>query len=217
MELAEKTPLSRHPGVMNRFRARRMELFLRLAGPVPRPATLLDLGGTSDFWRGQVPEGISLSVLNLFEQEPVAGVRVVVGDACNLARFESGSFDIVFSNSVLGHVGGWERQRRLAGEVRRVGRRYFVQTPNQSFLIDWRTLMPFFHWLPPAKQAWVLQRIPVGRYKRVRDPQSALQLATRVRNVTLQELREMFPEATVVSERVLGLTKSFMVHHGFEA
>jgi hypothetical protein len=191
-----------------------MDLFLRLAGRVPKPATLLDLGGTPNFWRGQVPEGVSLTVLNLVEQEPLAGMTVVVGDACDLTRFESKSFDIVFSNSVLSFVGGWERQRQMAGEVRRVGWRFFVQTPNQSFPIDRRTLMPFFHWLPPSKQAWVLQRISVGRYKRVRDPQLASHLTTRVRDVTRRELRELFPEGTMVAERVLGLTKSFMVHYG---
>ena len=66
-------------------------------------------------------------------------------------------------------------------------------------------------------QAWFFQRIRVGRYQRVHDPAAAAELAVRVRNITRSELRTLFPEATIVSERVCGLTKSFTVHHGFDS
>ena len=158
-----------------------------------------------------------MTVVNVFDQKPFEGVEVVIGDATSLAGFANNSFDIVFSNSVLGHVGGWARQQQMAAEVRRVGRRYFVQTPNHRFPLDWRTMVPFFHWLAPSMQAWFFQRIRVGRYQRVHDPAAAAELAVRVRNITRSELRTLFPEATIVSERVCGLTKSFMVHHGFDS
>ena len=196
------------------FRERRMEFFLRLSAEISRPVTLLDVGGTCAFWRDRVPEGFQLTILNVFDQDPVSNVRVVTGDACDLGSFSDKSFDIVFSNSVLGHVGGWDRQMKMAREIRRVGRKYFVQTPNQRFPLDWRTLVPFFHWLPPTTQAWFLQRCRIGRYERVSDPQEALHLASRVRNVTRKEIRLLFPEGAIVSERALGLTKSFFVYSG---
>lgn len=198
-----------------RFRDRRMETFLHLMERVPRPATLLDVGGTSAFWRGRLPEGVSLTLINVDDQEPPAGGCALVGDACDLSRFADRSFDVVFSNSVLGHVGQLERQMRMAEEVRRVGVRYFLQTPNQGFPIDWRTMAPCFHWLRPSAQAWCLQRMRVGRYGRVCDADEAMHLATRVRNVSRSELRAMFPDAVMAPERVLGLAKSFVVHHGF--
>jgi hypothetical protein len=199
-----------------RFRERRMQLFSDFASRIPKPATLLDIGGTVDFWRGRIPEGCSLTIINLFDQQPVQGEEVLVGDGCDLARFENNSFDCVFSNSVLCLVGERARQSQMAGEIRRVARRYFVQTPNHNFPLDWRTLVPFFHWLPPSVQAWCFQRMPVGRYKKVHDADVALELATRVRDVTRSELRSLFPDGTIVSERLFGLTKSFMVHRGFE-
>ena len=199
----------------NYFRERRMRLFLDFVDRVPRPAKLLDVGGTLEFWRENTPNGVSLTLVNVFEQEPLEGVTLIVGDACDLTQFSDKSFDMVFSNSVLGHVGGWQRQQQMASEIRRVGCRYFVQTPNQGFPVDWRTLMPFFHWLSPPAQAWCLRRFRVGRYRRTVNTDKAMNLATRVRNVNRREIGELFPEGKIISERVMGFTKSFMVHHGF--
>jgi len=160
---------------------------------------------------------LALTLINVMEQQPLPTVKVIVGDACDLGRFADRSFDIVFSNSVLGHVGGWERQKQMAGEIRRVGQRYFVQTPNQRFPIDWRTLVPFFHWLSPSVQSWWLQTIPIGRYGRAANADEAMILATRVRNLVSREVQELFPEAEVLRERVLGFTKSFIAFHGFDS
>jgi hypothetical protein len=199
-----------------KFRERRVELFSDLVSRIPKPATVLDVGGTVDFWHGCIPEGCALTIINLFDQQPMPGVEVLIGDGCDLGCFENKSFDCVFSNSVISLVGVQARQSQLAGEIRRVGRRYFVQTPNQNFPLDWRTLMPFFHWLPPSLQAWCFQRMPVGRYKKVGDADAALELATRVRDLKRSQLQSLFPEGTIASERFFGMTKSFIVHHGFK-
>ncbi len=204
-----------HDTASHKFRNRRMQRFFSLASNVPRPARLLDVGGTADFWCGRIPAGLSITLLNLFPQEPVNGMEVVVGDGCDLSRYGTKSFDIVFSNSVLCLVGGWERQKQMASEIQRVGRRYFVQTANQDFPLDWRTLVPFFHWLPARAQAACFRRIPVGRYKRAPDDTVAMELATRVRDLKRAELQQLFPDGKIVAERVVGLSKSFMVHHGF--
>lgn len=211
------TDMKTQPNALGKnFRNRRFQLFAGLCAELPRPFTLLDVGGTVEFWQDVVAQlGCELTVINIFEQRPAAGITVLLGDACDLSRFGDKSFDVVFSNSVIGHVGGWEQQQKMAREVRRVGRRYFLQTPNQGFPVDWRTLMPFFHWLSPAAQAWWFQKIPVGRYRRAKSREEALHLATRVRNLNRHEMLTMFPDATLVPERVAGFTKSFIVHHGF--
>lgn len=216
--IAGGTVAQQHDQVSGQFRERRMNFFLNRIRNIPRrPARILDLGGTMDFWQRQPkPEGFSITVLNVFEQSPVAGVEVVLGDACDLGRYPDKFFDVVFSNSVIGHVGDWERQQQMAREIRRVARRYFVQTPNQDFPVDWRTLVPFFHWLSPQAQAWWFQRVPVGRYRRVQDAAEAFHLASRVRNLNRAEVQELFPEAKIFEERVAGLVKSFIIHHGFD-
>jgi SAM-dependent methyltransferase len=77
----------------------------------------------------------------------------VQGDACALP-FADGAFDVVFSNAVIEHVGGGERQRRFVSEALRVGRRVFITTPNRRFPVEVHTRLPLVHWLPePAAHA----------------------------------------------------------------
>ena len=200
-------------------RQRRHAFFLQLLQGVARPLSILDVGGLLEYWRGvdfRALGDVRVVLLNLPPAKAVPPpFTAVVGDACDLSRYGDGQFDVAFSNSVLGHVGDFEAQRRMAAEIRRVGRRYFVQTPNPGFPIDWRTLVPGFHRLPVEAQAWCLQRFPVGLYPRIVDAAGALELASRVRSVSRCELDVLFPGATVVPERFCGWPKSFMVFDGF--
>lgn len=41
-------------------------------------------------------------------------------------------FDLVYSNSVIEHLGTWEKQQAFAAEARRVGRGYWIPTPGQG-------------------------------------------------------------------------------------
>jgi SAM-dependent methyltransferase len=74
-------------------------------------------------------------------------VRLHVGDGCALP-FDDRSFDIVFSNAVIEHVGDSARQRRFLAELCRVSDRVFISTPARSFPVELHTLVPFAHWLP---------------------------------------------------------------------
>jgi hypothetical protein len=193
--------------------------FVRLLSGLQRPLSILDVGGSYDYWQqlGCADLGeVRVTLLNTYVQPDLPAPFVsVVGDARDLSRYADYSFDVVFSNSVIGHVGTFVDQQRMAAELRRVGRRYFVQTPNQGFPIDWRTLVPFFHFLPATAQAWCFHHFRVGAYERVADRAQCLNLATRIRNIRWKELAVLFPGAVVVAERFFGLTKSFMIHGGF--
>src|SRR2546423_13369969 len=103
---------------------RRMSFFRSLLDPVPRPLRLLDVGGSRWFWSqwGFNEPGLEIVLLNADPDEPGA----TVGDARALP-FPDKSFDVVFSNSVIEHVGLLPDQMRMASEIRRVGKRYFVQ------------------------------------------------------------------------------------------
>ena len=196
-------------------RRRRNALLVRLLKPLKRPLSILDVGGTIEYWRTmELPSGSASQIvlLNTFEQPANAPFEAVVGDACDLSRYNDRQFDLVFSNSVIGHVGSFSDQHRMAREIRRVGKYFFLQTPSHGFPLDWRTLVPFFHFLPAETQAWCFEHFSVGTYSRARSSAEALHLATRVRNIRRRELALLFPQANVVNERVLGLTKSFMIH-----
>src|SRR5262245_54333751 len=72
--------------------------------------------------------------------------RVVAGDPL---PFADGAFDVAFSNAVIEHVGGTDRQRRFAQEALRVAKRVFLVTPNRLFPVETHTGLPLVHYLPP--------------------------------------------------------------------
>lgn len=202
--------LARH---IARGRRRRFYLFLQHA-PRARPLRVLDVGGTWAYWASMpwaylTPGTIEL--LNQFPQDVPPPFTAVVGDARDLSRYPDEAFDFVLSHSVIGHVGSFEDQERMAHELLRVGRCIVLQTPNQDFPIDWRTLVPAFHWLPLTWQAWCLTYSRVGAYPRAATPGDAWAQATHVRNLRKSELQQLFPGATIHHERVCGWTKSFVV------
>jgi hypothetical protein len=51
-------------------------------------------------------------------------------------------YDIAFSNSVIEHVGDWERQAAFASEIRRVGKNLWIQTPAKECPIEPHYLAP---------------------------------------------------------------------------
>lgn len=123
--------------------------FRELISVLKRPVRVLDIGGTQAFWEiGGLAEdqGIHLTLLNLTKESSTRLNFVsMLGDGRDLSAFEDGSFDVVFSNSVIEHLGQHEDQRRMAREIQRVGKRYFIQTPNKSFPIEPHFLFPLIN------------------------------------------------------------------------
>lgn len=205
-----------------RFRARRFALLSGLLDRLPRPWRLLDVGGTPGYWRDmgfRVPDGCEITILNLgAERERIAeGIVTTPGDARAL-EYGNASFDVVFSNSVIEHLGTHEAQRSMAREVMRVGRRYFVQTPNFWFPVEPHFLVPAFQWLPRQARIAIVERFRPGWYGRdVRARADAERVVDEIRLLTRREMRRLFPDATVVTERALGLPKSFVAYAGWDA
>ncbi len=192
------------------FRQRRYQILVNLLSDIGRPLSILDVGGTVEFWLNYDYRNLGdvrITLLNIFDQRDLpCGFKSVVGDARNLSIYKSKVFDLVFSNSVIGHVGSLEEQRKMANEIMRVGKRIFLQTPNKNFPIDWRTLVPFFHFLPIKYQAWCFRHFRVGMYKRVANYESSMHLTSRIRTLTRYELIQLFPASTLISDRFLCFT-----------
>ncbi len=64
--------------------------------------------------------------------------------------FNDKEFDVCWSNAVLEHVGGPERQLIFLKEIARVSRRAFITTPNRFFPIEVHTRTPFLHYFPKS-------------------------------------------------------------------
>lgn len=203
-----------------RLRRTRLRLFYSLLARLENPVHILDVGGTEDFWRlAGVPAGkeVSITLLNL-DRLPTTlpNVTSIAGDARDL-RFPDSGFDVVFSNSVIEHVGGPEDQRKMADEVRRVGKRHFIQTPNKYFPIEPHFMFPFYQFLPKSLQIRLLQRFTLGWIKRTPDRGEAGRLIAGIRLLDKSEFKALFPDSRIFEEKFLGLTKSFVAYAGWES
>ena len=199
----------------SRLRRRRFRIVEAELAPLAAPARVLDVGGTAGFWRSLSRDlaDLELTVVNADPSHAAVGsVTVQPGDARAMPEFAAGSFDLVFSNSVIEHVGDLADQQAMADEVRRIGRRWVVQTPCRWFPIEPHFLFPYFNLLPLAAQVFLLQHLRLGWAKRpIADHDAAVAKARSVRLVPLRDLRRMFPDADIRRERVLGLTKSYVL------
>jgi len=132
-----------------KFLSARFDFFLKLLTDLERPIKVLDVGGTIIHWQKidfSSLGDIEVRLLNILPQQEVeAPFFSVVGDGRDLSRYADQEFDLVYSNSVINMVDNFADQKQMAQEIRRVGKRYFVQTPNHRFWLDWRTMVPFFH------------------------------------------------------------------------
>src|SRR5277367_2097926 len=103
-----------------RFRRRRMARFFALFSP-SQEVQLLDIGGTPQTWRTESEHSpqFSVTLINIRSNGQIEGDRFtsIEGDATELP-FADNAFDIAFSNSVIEHVGTWEKQQAFAHEAR---------------------------------------------------------------------------------------------------
>ena len=186
-------------------RAKRMREFEQRMRPTAQPR-IIDLGGTPEVWR-YIREPLDITIVNLpgeTGQEMPSHHRVefIEGDACNLPQFEDGCFDLVFSNSVIEHVGDDHKQEHFAAEVRRLGKSYWVQTPSKWFPIEAHTGMPLWWFYPePARQFFL------KRWHRSLPAWSDSMAATRV--LSRQRMQNLFPGARIYTETVVGVPKSY--------
>jgi SAM-dependent methyltransferase len=200
----------------SKMRRSRFTFFLDLLESVPKPISILDVGGTQIFWEmmGFTSSGqIRITLLNL-ELPQVDGSNFLglVGDATNLSAIRDQQFDVVFSNSVIEHVGDFEQQRCMASEIRRVGKRYFVQTPNYYFPIEPHYLFPAFQWLPESVRVGLIRHFDLGHIKRITDPTEAQEQVRSIRLLKRNELLKLFTDCNLYEEKFLGLVKSFVVY-----
>jgi hypothetical protein len=201
------------------MRTRRFRRFEELADRFSWPLRILDVGGTNEYWEmcgwAGRPE-IHITAVNLAgEEKRHENIDIVAGDATDLGQYGDGSFDIAFSNSVIEHLFTRENQVKMAREMVRVGRAYYCQTPNYWFPMEPHFHFPGWQWLPVPLRVAILRRRDCGFRPRTPDREAALESVREIRLIGRRELRRLFPEAELVAERFLGLTKSWTAIGGF--
>jgi hypothetical protein len=194
-----------------RMRARRWEVF-RGAFPDIGTMSVIDLGGTVETWLRAPVRPARVHVVNL-EQHPTEvpdWIRADYGDACDLPEQILGArYDLVYSNSVIEHVGGYAQRARFAGAVHSLADRHWVQTPYRYFPIEPHWLFPGFQFLPLKVRAQLARRWPLA-HSRAGDTTEGLRSALGTELIGRAEMEYYFPRSRVISEHLAGLVKSLI-------
>jgi methyltransferase family protein len=117
--------------------------------------------------------------------------------------FREGEFDIVFSNAVLEHVGSRASQAAFVRELGRVGKAFFITTPDRLFPFEHHTGLPFLHYLPPTAFRGIIAKTRYAHWA----------LESNLNILTAGELAALFPrDATVDIHRIrlLGLPSNLV-------
>jgi Methyltransferase domain len=181
-----------------------------------KPGTrVLDLGGGPSIWES-VSVPLDITILNLpggvasFELSSFnVGIHkftYVEGDACNVHQFADRSFDLAFSNSVIEHVGGDDKQAAFAREVVRLGKSYWVQTPSAWFPIEAHTGIPFYWFYPESARAWLSRR------SQRKLPAWWTEYIAQTRVLSRRRMVDLFPNARIDVEFLFGLPKSYVAY-----
>jgi hypothetical protein len=195
------------------FRSKRLRLLYNLF-PIGSSTKVLDVGGAPYFW--ELVNQLKLpfpdvTILNLHGpgKQPSAQLKWVIADGTRLP-FHDQSFDLIFCNSVIEHAGDWNSQILFAEEIRRVGRRYFVQTPARNFPVEPHLLAPFVHWFPRKIQEKLVPYV-TGWGLITRPNQKEVQLfLDHIRLLNQKEMIHLFPDAEMVVERFFFVPKSLI-------
>jgi hypothetical protein len=118
--------------------------------------------------------------------------RYAVFDGCTLP-FPDQSFDLVFSNAVIEHILGPGRQKQFAREVMRVGKSWFVTTPNYWYPFESHYHLPFIQFLPQAAQR---------EYNRLLGTHIPKGTVQELALLSARQLRALFPNAHIAKVRV---------------
>ncbi|WP_448600205.1 class I SAM-dependent methyltransferase [Thermoleptolyngbya sp.] len=172
-------------------RRRMVRSLLELAQPTP-DTTVLDVGVTLDrredcnFFEKAYPypgriTAVGLEDASFLEQE-FPGLKFVQANALDLP-FADQSFDLVVSFAVIEHVGSRAQQRAFVRELCRVGKQVYITTPNRWYPVEFHTILPLIHWLPPDWFRRILRVLGHDFWAK----EDNLNL------LTLSEFRQLFP------------------------
>lgn len=204
------------------MRARRLAPLIQMIREVHARkggVSILDVGGRETYWNAMPREfldrhGVKITVLNLPSDLAGADSDIFIhaeGDACDLNEYPENSFDIVHSNSVIEHVGNWDRIKAFARETSRLAPMLFVQTPHYWFPIEPHFIKPLHHWLPRPWRAWLWMRFTMGQRGRASNIDEAMgKVDDEPYLLSLAMFRFLYPDCQILRERFFFLTKSMV-------
>jgi hypothetical protein len=192
----------------HRFRQQRNEEFKRRF-PDLAEMRVLDLGGTAISWRVLGLRPGSVTVVNLGHDEGPCEpwMNIVQADAC-AGGF--GKYDLVFSNSLMEHLGGHARREQFANVVQESAPSWWVQTPYRYFPIEPHWIFPGFQFLPFRTRVLICQHWNTLHAPARKDAAEAAAEVASVELISATEMRTYFPTSEIWFERIAGIPKSIV-------
>ena len=201
---------------VNQFRQKRFELLKNGIEKLIQKDhfKILDIGGDIQYWKniGWQHPACKIHLLNLYESKVPENeshqFSSSVGNGLSL-EYKKGEVDLIFSNSVIEHVGSYENQQIFAGEVRRVSDKYIVQTPSIWFPLEPHSLIPLFQFLPHPIRALLIMTFNINYFPKAKTYKAAIKVSHSTLMFTHKRFKQLFPEAEIQVERFLGIPKSY--------
>ncbi len=137
-------------------------------------------------------------------------IEAIVADARALP-WPNKHFDIVYSNAVIEHVGTFKDQKKMAAEIMRVGKRWFVTTPNRWYPFEFHLRLPFVTWLPGHGYLRVGQLIS---YNHVKHKYVIGEECYGLRLMTANELEQCFPGSKIIKQQVTFMAETLIAIGG---
>ena len=201
---------------VNQFRQKRFELLKNGIEKLIQKDhfKILDIGGDIQYWKniGWQHPACKIHLLNLYEskvpENETDQFSSSVGNGLSL-EYKKGEVDLIFSNSVIEHVGSYANQQIFANEVRRVSDKYIVQTPSIWFPLEPHSLIPLFQFLPHPIRALLIMTFNINYFPKAKTYKAAIKVSHSTLMFTHKRFKQLFPEAEIQVERFLGIPKSY--------
>jgi hypothetical protein len=180
---------------------------------------ILDLGGRRVYWElfdenWLAARNVHVTLVNLAHEVARMGqdarFTALAGDACHLPLFADNSFELTHSNSIIEHVGGWDRIEAFASESRRIAPFCYLQTPYFWFPVEPHLLAPFYHWLPESWRVKILLRMRLGYFRRAADMGEAMRTIRSTILLDRAQLAHLMPDARIRFEWLGPFPKSLI-------
>ena len=201
---------------VNQFRQKRFELLKNGIEKLIQKDhfKILDIGGDIQYWKniGWQHPACKIHLLNLYEskvpENETHQFSSSVGNGLSL-EYKKGEVDLIFSNSVIEHVGSYANQQIFANEVRRVSDKYIVQTPSIWFPLEPHSLIPLFQFLPHPIRALLIMTFNINYFPKAKTYKEAIKVSQSTLMFRHKRFKQLFPEAEIQVERFLGIPKSY--------
>jgi hypothetical protein len=192
-------------------RSRRMQKFEQIL-LISNNCNILDVGGAPGNWYYTKAKPYVTMLNTKFSpkvDKAEGRFKWVEGNALTMP-YSDNEFDVVFSNSVIEHVGDFTEQQKFALACRRIGCKIFIQTPAKIFPIEPHYITPFVHWFPKKWQKMILRHFSVWGLITHPTKYQVNNMVEEINLLTYKQMKQLFPDCQILIDRFFFWPKAYI-------